>query len=270
MTPHPPARFRDLAAAEWIKLRSLRSTPWALAVTALVVVAAAATAAHADYVNFPTYSPEIQREHAFALADAFPLLGYLTLMVVATSMGAAAIVGEYSSGLIRTTTVAVPARAQVVLAKAVVVTALWTVAGAIIAGASFAVAQAILDLRHAAAGVTEPDTLVALVAATLVAPVCALFGLGLGVIIRHGITTAVIGIIALVMLPQAFSTRRPLAAEINHTMVLSAWQRLTQSYGSPEAVGSLYTPFRQAWIVYAAWPLIAVLAALVVVRRRDV
>jgi hypothetical protein len=37
----PPARFRDLIAAEWIKIRSLRSTFWTLAVTALVVIAAA-------------------------------------------------------------------------------------------------------------------------------------------------------------------------------------------------------------------------------------
>ena len=35
----PRARFRDLVAAEWIKLRSLRSTYWVLALSALVVIA---------------------------------------------------------------------------------------------------------------------------------------------------------------------------------------------------------------------------------------
>jgi len=36
MTP----RFHHLLAAEWLKLRSLRSTPWALAVSALAIVGA--------------------------------------------------------------------------------------------------------------------------------------------------------------------------------------------------------------------------------------
>lgn len=48
----------------------------------------------------------------------------MTLMLVAGSVGALTIVSEYSSGLIRTTTVAVPARGAVVLAKAVVTAAL--------------------------------------------------------------------------------------------------------------------------------------------------
>jgi ABC-2 type transport system permease protein len=120
MTTHAPAalpvespvRFRDLVAAEWIKLRSQRSTPWTLAVTALVVIGSAVVAAHADYANFPHYSPAEQHDHGFSLSDAFPLVGYLTLMVVAASTGAATVVSEYSSGLIRTTTVAVPAAAR--------------------------------------------------------------------------------------------------------------------------------------------------------------
>lgn len=44
----PPARFRDLLASEWIKMRSLRSTPWTIALTVLFVVGSAAVATLAD------------------------------------------------------------------------------------------------------------------------------------------------------------------------------------------------------------------------------
>ncbi|MET8452179.1 hypothetical protein [Streptomyces sp. NPDC005209] len=47
----PPARFRDVLAAEWIKMRSLRSTPWTIALTTLFVIGSAAVAAVADYNN---------------------------------------------------------------------------------------------------------------------------------------------------------------------------------------------------------------------------
>jgi ABC-2 type transport system permease protein len=275
-----PVHFRDLVAAEWIKLRSQRSTPWMLAVTALAVIGSAVVAAHADYANFPHYSPAEQQTHSFSLSDAFPLVGYLVLMVVAASTGAATMVSEYGSGLIRTTTVAVPARGPVVLAKAVVIAAAWTLASAIDSTASFAVSQAILHGRHAGVSITHPGAFTALLGATLLAPVCALIGLGLGVLIRHSIATTVTAIVTLVMLPTFFSTQQRLTAEIHHAMVLSAWQRLTQAYGPPQAVAAhvqagqlvpgLYPPLGEASISYAVWPLVALLLAVIVVRRRDV
>jgi hypothetical protein len=266
----PAVRFHDLIAAEWIKTRSLRSTFWALAATALVVVAAAVNAAHADYSNFPTYSPAEQQLHGFALADAFPLAGYLVLMVVAAGAGASTIVSEYGSGLIRITTVAVPARGSVVLAKAVVVAALWTAAGAVISTGSFIISEAILSGRHAGDSITSPGALPALLAATLLGPVCALIGLGIGVLIRHGVAAIVTAIVVLVVLPQFFPARPGPLAAVNHLLVLAGWQRLTWAYGPPSALGAGYTTFAGSWVVYAVWPAIAIAAALIAVRRRDV
>ena len=275
-----PVHFRDLVAAEWIKLRSQRSTPWMLAVAAVVVTGSAVVAAHADYANFPRYSPADQQTHSFSLSDAFPLAGGLMLMVIAASTGAATIVSEYSSGLIRTTTVAVPARGPVVLAKAVMTATFWTLAGAIICAVSFAVSQAILHGRHAGVSITSPGAFTAFLGATLLAPVCAVVGLGLGVLIRHSIATTVTAIVVLVMLPLFFSTQHRLTAEIHHAMVFSAWQRLTEAYGPAEVVSAhvqagqlipgLYPSLNEAWISYAAWPLVALLLAVLVVRRRDV
>lgn len=262
--------MRDLIASEWLKTRSLRSTWWTLGITAAVVVGAAAVAAQADYADLPTRSAADQQLHGFALGDAFPLAGYLLLMIVAVASGAGAITAEYGTGLIRTTTVAVPARGELLLAKAAVIGLLWTVAGAMISAASFTTAWLILSGRDAAASPGDPDSVWAFLGAGLVGPVCALFGLGLGTLIRHGATTAVSGIAVLTLLPQMLSTHRPLTAALNHATVVGAWQRLTHAYGPPTAVGDLYASFRGSWVVYAVWPVVAVLAAVVVIRRRDV
>ncbi|MFF2251903.1 ABC transporter permease [Streptomyces sp. NPDC058142] len=265
----PPARFPDLVAAEWIKVRSLRSTPWVIVLVTLVVTGVAAARALADYNNFPSYDALTQRDHPFSLGDAFPAEAYLTLMLAAVAVGAIATVSEYGSGLIRTTTVAVPARGAVVLAKAVVQAVLWTVVGALVALCSFLVSQAILGGRDAAIPISDPDALRAFAASALLGPVCALVGLGLGVLIRHSATTVVAGSFVLLLLPVFFSSRKPLAAAFANAMVRNAWQRLAQIYGTPAEAYNGAT-VAGSWTVYALWPLVALALALVVVRRRDV
>ncbi|MFD0062230.1 ABC transporter permease [Streptomyces sp. NPDC056690] len=265
----PPARFSDLVAAEWIKVRSLRSTPWVIVLVTLVVTGVAAARALADYNNFPSYDALTQRDHPFSLGDAFPAEAYLTLMLAAVAVGAIATVSEYGSGLIRTTTVAVPARGAVVLAKAVVQAVLWTVVGALVALCSFLVSQAILGGRDAAIPISDPDALRAFAASALLGPVCALVGLGLGVLIRHSATTVVAGSFVLLLLPVFFSSRKPLSAAFANAMVRNAWQRLAQIYGTPAEAYNGAT-VAGSWTVYALWPLVALALALVVVRRRDV
>ncbi|MET7927164.1 ABC transporter permease [Streptomyces sp. NPDC005349] len=265
----PPARFLDLVAAEWIKVRSLRSTPWVIVLVTLVVTGVAAARALADYNNFPSYSALTRRDHPFSLGDAFPAEAYLTVMLAAVAVGAIATVSEYGSGLIRTTTVAVPARGAVVLAKAVVQAVLWTVVGSLVALCSFFVAQAILSGRDAAISLGDPNALRAFAASALLAPVCALVGLGLGVLIRHSATTVVAGSFVLLLLPVFFSSRKPLSVTFANAMVRNAWQRLAQIYGTPPEAYNEAT-VAGSWTVYVLWPLVALALALLVVRRRDV
>jgi hypothetical protein len=258
----PPARFRDLLASEWIKMRSLRSTPWTIALTVLFVIGSAAVATLAD--NAAGSGPA-----DFLPFDAYPPEGYWTLMLVAGGIGAISVVSEYSSGLIRTTTVAVPARGSVVLAKAVVTAGVWTAVGTAISTGSFVVSQAILN-GHAGVPITHPGVFRALLASALLAPVCALVGLGLGVLIRHGAATMVTSVFTLLMLPTVFTESDRWSADIKHAMVVTAWKRLVQNWEpDPGSLGYTAT-VPGSWIVYALWPLIAVVLAVVVVRRRDV
>lgn len=259
----PPARFRDLLASEWIKTRSLRSTPWTIGLTVLFVVGSAAVATLADKAAGSGPAD-------FLPFDAYPAAGYWTLMLVASSMGALTVVSEYSSGLIRTTTVAVPARGSVVLAKAAVTAALWTAVGTAASTGSFLVSQAILEGRHAGVPITHPGVFRALVASALLAPVCALVGLGLGVLLRHAAGTMVTSVFTLLMLPTMFSESNRWSADIKHALVSAAWNRLVQPWGpQPGSLGYTAT-VPGSWIVYTLWPLITVALAVLVVRRRDV
>ncbi|MGW1270905.1 ABC transporter permease [Streptomyces sp. NPDC002491] len=259
----PPARFRDLLAAEWIKTRSLRSTPWALALTVLFVVGTSAVATWSD-------TAALSGPAAFRPFDAYPAAGYWTLILVACSMGALTVVSEYGSGLIRTTTVAVPARGSVVLAKATVTATLWTAVGTAASTGSFLVSQAVLDGHRAGVPITHPGVGRALAASALLAPVSAVVGLGLGVLLRHAAGTMVTGVFVMLMLPTMFSESSRPSADLRHALVASAWKRLVQNWGpEPDSLGHTAT-VTGSWAVYALWPLVTVGLALLVVRRRDV
>ena len=105
--------FRGAARMEWIKLRSLRSTWWTLAVAAVAMVGLSilvlslasahwATFSHADKATFdPT-------ETGFT--------GVAVAQLAMAVLGVLAVTGEYSSGMIRTTFAAAPRRGLVIAA----------------------------------------------------------------------------------------------------------------------------------------------------------
>ncbi|MFJ3820099.1 ABC transporter permease [Streptomyces nodosus] len=270
----PAARFTDLLAAEWIKLRSLRSTSWALGSSAFAVIAFNANAARADYANYPGYGRVIQENFlSWALRDAFTQGAAMILVLAAASIGAATVVGEYATGLIRTTFTAVPDRRALMAAKVAVVTAVMTVYGAVVSGASFAATQAILDGRGQGVPIGHPGALRVVVASALLAPVCALVGMGLGALIRHSATTMVVHVFVLLFLPSFITERYHWTACIRNALPFSAWFRLVDiDYGHrPFTLASRWpTTVTGGWIVFGAWALVAAVVTVAAVDRRDV
>lgn len=267
-TAEPPARFGDLLASEWIKLRTLRSTPWALGGSALALIGFHLNAAYRHHGDWPRYDAARRAEFVpnEAMLDAFGYTTVLVLMLTAASLGALTVVGEYSSGLIRTTFAAVPARRSVMAAKAAVVTAVTTCFAAVVAGVSFALTQAVLAGRGAGLSIGDPGVPRALAAATLLAPVAALAGIALGTLIRHTAATLVLSFLILLVLPGALSDDTRLAAVLHHAQPVNAWLRLVELDPAPAAQPWTVTG---AWTVYALWALIAAAVTVVGVRYRD-
>lgn len=269
-TDEPRARFRDVVAAEWIKHRSLRSTPLAYGVTALAVVGFNAGTAH-DLVSHWTERDAAGRasfvREGVPLQQAFTGNAALILMIALGAIGALVIVGEYGTGTIRTTFAAVPARHAVMGAKVVVVTVVTSLFGVCVAGLSFAATQTILDGRGLGVPLSHPGAARVILASALLAPVCALTGMALGAVIRHTSATMIASFVVLQVLPLVLSDGRYWSAVAGHALPYRAWLRLTTSdhrapVDFPWTTGG-------AWTVLAVWTLVPALVTVVCVRRRD-
>ncbi|MEV4940432.1 ABC transporter permease [Streptomyces zaomyceticus] len=268
--PEPRPRFVDLVASEWVKLRSLRSTWIAYAVTALAVIAFNAGTA---YDMYKYWTAEDTADRADFVRDGMPLQVAFTgnaamVMVLALgAIGALAMVGEYSTGTVRTTFAAVPARHAVTAAKAIVVGAVATAFGVLVAGASFVLTQAILDGRGVGVPFGEPGAHRVVLASALLAPVSALAGLALGTVVRHTAATMITTVGVVLVLPNILSEDRYWSALAGHAMPFRAWGRL-MDIGAPTPSDFAWST-GGAWTVYALWVLGSAAVATVGVRRRD-
>ncbi|MGN5632499.1 ABC transporter permease [Streptomyces sp. AC154] len=267
----PRARFADLLAAEWLKMWSLRSTPWLYVITALAVIAFNAGTAYDHYKYWNQYDGQSRTSfvaNGIPLVDAFTANSAMVMVLALAAIGALSVTGEYGTGLMRTTFTAVPARRSVMAAKVLVLATVTTVFGALVAAASFASAQAILSGRDASVSLGHPDALRVIVASALLAPVAALAGLAIGSVIRHTGGAVVNCVVLMLLLPMVLSSRRHLTAVLQHTLPFSAWERLTSTQMQrsndlfPWGTGG-------AWTVYALWALAAGLLAVLAVHRRD-
>ncbi|MBV9380526.1 MAG: hypothetical protein JOY82_16440 [Streptosporangiaceae bacterium] len=265
----PSARFRDLLAAEWLKYRTLRSTPWSLLVATLAVLGFNVGNAWEHYIhwNMEHVAPAGFIAQGLPLLDAFGTNAALVTMIAASAIGAIAITGEFSTGLARTTFAAVPARRAVMAAKVSIITAVTTALGAVTAAASFGLTQAILSGRHAGIPISYPGALQVVAASALLAPLSALIGAAAGAIARRSAAAVAGSFVILLILPLIIRDSSRLTAVIAHALPFEAWDRLA---AVPYPPGTAYPwTVTGAWIVYAAWALAAAVLAVTAVTRRD-
>jgi hypothetical protein len=266
----PRARFRDLLAAEWLRLWSLRSTAGSLLLSGLAVIALNAGAAydHRHYWHEQHLAPAEFIAKGLPLLDAFTTNAGIIMMIAAGTIGSLVITGEYRTGLIRTTFAAVPARRSVMAAKTAVLTAVMTAFGALVAAISFGVTQAILAGLHAGVSIGYPGALRVVVASALLAPLSALVGAALGAVLRHSAAAAISTVMILLVLPLVVSGNRHWSALLAHALPYPAWLRLVAVPYSP--AGTLF-PWTAAgaWTVFAVWALLAPVVAVAGVQRRD-
>ncbi|MGH9110308.1 MAG: ABC transporter permease subunit [Acidimicrobiales bacterium] len=192
----PAGRYgvSDLLRSEWVKLRTVRSTTWTLAVTVVIaigigVLATAETRAHWSSVapvTRLTFDPT-----QTALVGVF--FGQLTIGI----LGVLAMSGEYGSGTIRATFSAAPRRPLVLATKAAVFGAVALVVSELVTFVSYFVGQALLTAPATHTTLSSPGAVRAVVGAGLYLCVVGLFALGLAAIIRHtaGAIGAFVGVL---------------------------------------------------------------------------
>ncbi len=190
--------------------------------------------------------------------------GFVIAQMVFATIGVLSITGEYASGLIRTTLTAVPARRAALAAKAAAVGVLTFVTGAVAVAVTFGIGQAILSQRHMGQSVTDPVAVRALAATVVYLVATALLGLGLGVLLRHA-AAAISALFALLfLLPILLHNDTGWALAVENALPGTALRRLIAGHpwsGAP-STGA-------AWLVVAAYPLITLFIAGIVIHHRD-
>ncbi len=256
----------DTLAAEWFKLRTARSTWLVLGVVAVFTALMLAVAWY-FVVTWDGLAPE-RRAHA-ALGSLPTLMGWLASLIMAV-FGAVAITAEYGNGMIRTTFLAMPNWALVLLAKAVVVAVVAFVATEFSLLVTLVGSAAIVGDRPIG-GQTPIDAggLVLVIAMGLSTATFALIGLGLGAITRSGLATVVILALVWYIVP-LIATHVPAPwDEWLSSLVPGALAGQLAGMGNENSVFSaLLAPWEAALVMltFAVVPLVLGAAAL---GRRD-
>jgi hypothetical protein len=246
-------RARDVLTSEWTKLRSTRSTYWTLLVAVATPIGLSALVA-VTLVNAPGRGAPLD-----------PLLpGLISQEYAVLAVGVLAFSTEYSTGLIRITFAAVPRRRAVLAAKAAVIGALTLVAGEVVAFACFALVQAVLSGHREGVSLSHPGVPGAVLADGLLLFVVATMGLGLGAIVRHT-AGGIAALVGLIFLPAIVGLLpAPWGGRIGRFTLLDAAQQVTALHPAT----NLFAP-ALSLLVLLAWPALTLLAAALLITRRD-
>ncbi|GCD94791.1 ABC transporter permease [Embleya hyalina] len=253
---------RGVLAAEWIKLRTLRSTYFTVLVSAVAALGLGAFDLGNLVADRDAMSAE--RRAAFDPVRFGFSGGYYVVVLAVGTLGVSTASSEYGSGLIRTTFTAVPRRRRVFAAKVVVVGGATLVLGEVIAFATFFLGQAILADEHLEVGLGAPHVLRAVLATGAFVMVFALIGLALGVIVRHtaGAIAALFGLFFVAPMVTGAAGDR-----LRNGTLQQAFQALSSTTGA-DAAGRPSTV--TAVVVCLLWVGVALAVAAWVIERRDV
>ncbi|KQW49292.1 ABC transporter permease [Nocardioides sp. Root1257] len=253
-----PATQRGVIASEWLKFRSLRSTLLVLAAAVAGMVVFGAVIAY-NTRNPAGLDPE-------DVVASGPLQGYYLGQLLMAALGVLVVSGEYSSGMIRATLAAVPKRLPVLVAKAVVFTAVVGISMVAASVVAFLVAQAVLSGHRPTYSLSDGSTLRVVLGTGVYLTLVGLIGSALAWIVRStpGALVATLAVILVV----------PILLEL----VFPSWGTYIAAY-LPTGAGQSFStslPIQHAlspWVglaVMAAWVCAGMTAAAVVLKRRDV
>jgi hypothetical protein len=171
---------------EWVKLRSLRSTFWLLAILAVATIGIGILVLSIYRTHLPRPSAaQMVNDGLAGVALGQLLIGFLGVLTATN---------EYSSGMIRATLAAVPNRKLVLAAKAAVFGGVAFVVGEAVAFLTFFASQAALSGSPVPrATLADPGVARTVALSGAYLALIGLIGLGLGTIIRH--TGATIGML---------------------------------------------------------------------------
>ena len=198
-TPRPGASvpgvtFPRVVRSEWTKLWSLRSTRWVLLVSFIAMAAPGPIISAVQMGRWAHLS--LQDRVTFDSIDAGVGGWHLAQLGIGV-LGVLVITGEYSTGMIRSSLMAVPRRLPVLAAKVLVYATVALVLMLVATLISYFVTQAIVTEHHIQHGIGDPGALRVVLGNVLFLTVLGIMCVGLGAWIRNsaGALAAFVGLI---------------------------------------------------------------------------
>lgn len=261
----PVTAFGRLMLAEWTKIRSVRSTIWSLIIFVVVTVGFTALITWLISANWSQARPE---QRAATVSDPVATilgtgLGFGQLAICV--LGVLVISSEYTTGMIRASLLAVPGRAPMLAAKAVVFALIVLVAGEVVAFCSYFLGAAILH-SHAPVSLSDPGVTRAVVGAGLYLAVLGLFSMAIGTVGRHtaGAVTTTIGVVFVLPIIASFLPGS-WGQHVHGYLPSQAGAMIAQAH---EGTNQVLTPW-QGFAVFCAETAILLGVAFYLLRRRD-
>jgi ABC-2 type transport system permease protein len=254
----------NVLRSEWTKLWTLRSTRWSLlaavvAQGALGIIVAAVQMSRWTHLSV----------HDRSTFDSIDLgvSGYHLAQLAVGVLGVMVISGEYSTGMIRSTFMAVPHRLPVLWAKLGVFSAVTFVLMLASTLVSFFAVQAIVtqhDLQHA---IGDPHALRAVVGIALFLTVLGILAVGIGALIRNTAGGISLFVFLLFVLPGIFGILpSSISDSINPYLPLNAG--ITVATSTFEAGSHHLSPWG-GFALFCGYAAVAVIAAAIGLMRRD-
>jgi ABC-2 type transport system permease protein len=263
--PSGRAGFRGTLRSEFTKIRSVRSTYWTLLVLVAISVGIGAAICAGAAANWNQTSAA-DRATFDATQVSIAGLFYLGQLVIVV-LGALVFTAEYSTGMIRTSLTAMPRRATVYAAKAVVFAIVALVVTLISAFIAFFLGQALLASTHANATLSGHDVLRAVIGSALYVTLVGLFAFAAGSIFRHtaATITSIIGLLFVIpilahLLPSSWYN------DIVRWLPDSAGAAITATVAPQDS--HLFSPWGQ-FTVFAVYTAILLIVGGLLFRKRD-
>ena len=266
--PSGRAGFGGTLRSEFTKIGSVRSTYWTLLMLFAVsvgigaAISAVVASGWSQPPRQPGAPPDIYDATQVSIA-ALLVLGQLVIVV----LGALVLSAEYSTGMIRTSLIAMPRRIVLYVAKAVAFAAVALAVSLATAFTAFYLGQALLARSHHSATLAGPGVLRAVIGSALYLTLCGLFAFAAAAIIRNtaATITAMIGLLFVLpvlvnVLPHGWGD------DLVRWLPTSAARAISATVGRQDP--HLFPPWGQ-FTVFAVCTAVLLVVGGILFRKRD-
>ena len=256
----------NVIRAEWIKLRSLRSTGFSLLAAVVIIVGLGTLFSAVRAHRFGQDNGQNGRFIEHLDPTLVSLRGVFLAQLAIGVLGVLVITGEYSTGMIRSSIAAVPRRSPVLFAKALVFAVVALVVTELAAFAAFLLGQQALASTHLQASLSTPGAGRAIFGAGLYLTLIGLLAVGLGFLIRNtaGAIATLFGLVlVLPLLAEALPS--PYSTDVSKYLPLNAG---TQIMATTNVDPTMLGPWAGLGVT-ALYAVIALIGGAVMLKRKD-